>query len=487
VLLVVCAGVVATRLVYAGQPLRSDEGGYLHLARHWDPGGAEFLYGDHHVDRPPLLLLLFRVAALWEWDGAIRLLVIPFVLLTVIALARAGQLLAGARGARWAAVVSGALLSSPALGADQADGELFAVAFVAVSVAATLEGWRTRSTAAGLRWGVLAGATAAAAGLVKQGFLDAVVFLAVLVVAETVRERRFTERCRLVGGGFVTGLATTAAATTAWAVQSGVDPARAWDDLVAFRAEAWSVIWDGRVQAPVGRAVVLAVLAVVTMLVPMAWTWLRRLRQARDVRPVEWAVTGLVAYAAWAIVMGGSYWLHYLVQTVPAVALVAALVAPRPDVLGAVMRRQARAAVAVAVLAVAFTTVVYATVPRAGLHERTGEWLAAAAAPGDTAFVAYGHPSVLEAADLETPYPYLWSLSMRVHDADQRRLRALLAGPEAPTWIVRVDTLNSWGIDPEGRLRRLVETHYRPVAQVCDYQVLLRAGVERVIPPRPRC
>ena len=89
VLLVLCATVVVTRLVYAWQPLRSDEGGYLFLARQWSPGAWEFLYCDHHVDRPPLLLAVFRLAALTDWDRAIRLMVIPFVAAAMLLTARA--------------------------------------------------------------------------------------------------------------------------------------------------------------------------------------------------------------------------------------------------------------------------------------------------------------------------------------------------------------------------------------------------------------
>src|SRR3954447_15092776 len=71
--------VVLVRATFVPLPLRNDEGGYLFIARHWHTGG-EFLYGDYFVDRPPLLILLFRFASLTTWDHAIRVIAIPFVL-----------------------------------------------------------------------------------------------------------------------------------------------------------------------------------------------------------------------------------------------------------------------------------------------------------------------------------------------------------------------------------------------------------------------
>src|SRR3954447_21579757 len=97
-LVLLCLAVVVVRATFVPRPLRNDEGGYLFLARHWHTGG-EFLYGNWFVDRPPLLLLIFKVASLTAWDQAVRVLAIPFVL----AGWRAGSLLGGRTGGRWAA------------------------------------------------------------------------------------------------------------------------------------------------------------------------------------------------------------------------------------------------------------------------------------------------------------------------------------------------------------------------------------------------
>src|SRR5262245_49190866 len=52
------------RAPFLFRPLESDEGGFLMVADQWDDGGSS-LYGGQWVDRPPLLLLVFKLAALW--------------------------------------------------------------------------------------------------------------------------------------------------------------------------------------------------------------------------------------------------------------------------------------------------------------------------------------------------------------------------------------------------------------------------------------
>jgi len=482
-----CVAVALVRLIYVWQPLRSDEGGYLFAARHWRVGG-EFLYGDFHVDRPPLLMAIFRVAALSDWDRAIRVLSIPFALVAVVAVARAGYLLAGERGARWSAVVAAALMSSPALAADQADGELFAVPLVAASIALTLGAWRRPAGVARFRLAFAAGALAGAAPLVKQSFLEGLLFVGVLLIAESVRCRRVTPRCRELAAGAALGTLLPTLLVVVWARSAGVDALRLWTELASFRGDAFAVIWQGSTRAPVRRGVLLVVLAVVSAMLPVAWTWVRACRERGSQRPAEeMAISGGLLFGVAALVAGGSYWPHYLLQSVPILALAAGMVAARESPVGAKMRRWSRIAAGSAVAAAVVTATVYAAVPSVWSHERTGEWLARSSEPGDTVFVAYGTPSILEAANLSTPYPYLWSLSMRTLDPRQDRLRATLAAPDAPTWLVEVNGWNLWHIDRSGRLRSLIESRYDLVATVCGYKMWLRSDLPHELTPSPSC
>lgn len=487
-LLLVLGGVIVlTRLVYAWQPLRSDEGGYLFLARQWNPGAGEFLYGDLHVDRPPLLLAIFRLAAWTDWDPAIRVLAIPFVIAAVLLTARSAYLIAGWVAARWAAVVTAALVSSPALAADQADGELFAVPFVAACIALVLEAWRRGSATGRFWWAVAAGLLGSAATLVKQNFLEGLLFAAVLVIADAVARRRVRWS---LAAGVVVGAALAHASVGVWALLHGLDPVRVWSDVVAFRGEALRTIWSEPLRAPAVRGATLIALALVSAMVPLAWTWFRWLgRQWRSggVAPENVALGVVLGYGVWAILVGGSYWPHYLLQLAVGLGLAAGVVATREERDAVVMRRWAGVAVASGVLGFLVCAAFYALVPKVWFQERIGEWLAQSAAPGDTAVVAYGQPVVLETAGLGTPYPYLWSLPMRTLDPDQARLRSVLAGPDAPTWIVQMIGFDSWGIDDGGRLRSLVESRYEIAADVCGKPVWLRADVERSVAPLPDC
>jgi hypothetical protein len=476
------------RTVYVFWPLRADEGGYLFIARHWDANG-EFLYGDYHVDRPPLLMAIFRLAALTEWDQGIRVLSIPFALAFVLAAARAGQLLAGDTAARWSVVTAGALITSPALAADQADGELFAVPFVMGSIVATLTAWRRPGGAARVGWALLAGVLASSAFLVKQNFLEGFVLAGLLVLGDVVRRRRVRKRVRAIVAGTAIGAVLPHLVVLAWATASDIDGLQIWRDIAAMRGEAVEVIWAQSTRAPMTRAVMLVALAIASGVLLLLVTWLRSTpRRELRRRHETWAVSGCLAFGVVAIVAGGSYWPHYLLQLAPALALAAGFtIGVGIPGTAAQMMRWVRYTAVMSVVACLAMAVVYATVPWVWFHQRTGEWLAASSRPGDTVFVAYGSPSVLEEADLETPYPYLWSLPMRTEDPDQRRLRALLEGPRAPTWIVEMNDLGSWGIDAEGHLQALVEERYDVVETVCENPVWLRTDRPRELAPPPEC
>ncbi|WP_298461585.1 hypothetical protein [uncultured Cellulomonas sp.] len=487
-LLAVCLAVVLARLPSVWQPLRNDEGGYLLAARHWHAGG-EFLYGDLFVDRPPLLLAIFRVAALSGWDGAIRLLAIPFAVVFVVAAWHAGARLGGPAGARWAAVVGAGLVCSPALAADQADGELFATVLVMASVACALAAWAAGSPGRAAAVGALAGALAAGALLVKQSALEGVVVVAVLVAVGAWRGGPARRRALALAASAGAGALLATAAALVPLVASGTDAGTLWRDLVGMRGDALDVIWSARPHATLVRAGQLVALTVVTGLAGAVATWCWAAGRDRALRRSAegLAVLAMVPAGLAAMVAGGSFWPSYALQLAPVAALSVGALAGRRDRAGTWARRWGRVVVVTAVVAAVGATVVYATVPRVWFQQRIGEWLAASAEPGDTAVVAYGHPSILAAADLTTPYPYLWSVPMRTLDGDQALLRATLAGPDAPAWLVAVNGWNSWGIDDDGRLRDLLADRYRVVAQVCGRPVLLREDLQRSLAPPVRC
>jgi 4-amino-4-deoxy-L-arabinose transferase-like glycosyltransferase len=479
--------VVLVRATYVLRPLRNDEGGYLLIARQWHTGG-EFLYGDYFVDRPPLLMLIFRVASLTEWDQAIRVVAIPFVLLFVLAGWRAGTLLGGPTGGRWTAVVAAGIMCSPALAAEQADGELFGAVLVMAALALALSAWHADSAMRRFRWAVAAGAVAAAAPLIKQSLLEGVLLLAGLVLAGWWGQGAERRRALLVGGGGLLGALIPCALVVLWLTAAQIAPGDAWHDLVGSRGVAFDALWSTSPDDSIRRVGQLLVLGSLTGLLPVVLTWLLTARRGTRQGSADGKLISLLlVFGIVGIASGGAYWPPYLLQLAPAAVLAAGALAPSVSTPGAWMRGCGRLIAAAALVGTLVSGVVYATNPSAWHTQRIGEWLADSKAASDTGFVVYGNPAVLETADMPSSYPHLWSAAMRTLDPEQTRLRATLAGPTAPTWIVQVNGLNAWGIDDESRLRDLIRQRYRVVADICDYPVWLRQDVTRELAAPPRC
>ena len=478
---------VLVRATYVARPLRNDEGGYLLVARQWHTGG-EFMYGDYFVDRSPLLMLIFKVASLTEWDQAIRVLAIPFVLLFVLAGWRAGTLLAGPAGGRWAAMVAAGIMCSPALAAEQADGELFGAALVMAAFAMALSAWHAEPPRRRLGWAVAAGTVAAAAPLIKQSLLEGLLLIAGLVVYGHWSGGAARRRALSVGAAGFLGALLPCALFWLWLTTAGIGPADAWHDLVGSRGVAFDALWSTSPDDSIRRVGQLLLLGSITGLLPVVVTWLLAARRGPGRTSVEGKmISPLLLFGVVGIASGGAYWPPYLLQLAPAAVLAAGAMAPWAAVPGAWMRGCSRLIAAAAVVGTLVSGVVYATDPSAWRSQRTGEWLAASKAAGDTGFVAYGLPSVLETADMPSPYPHLWSAAMRTLDPEQVRLQATLAGSAAPAWIVQINGLNAWGIDDGDQLRDLFNRRYRVVAEICGYRVWLRQDLTRELAESPGC
>jgi 4-amino-4-deoxy-L-arabinose transferase-like glycosyltransferase len=482
-----CLVVVVVRATYVLRPLRNDEGGYLLAARQWHTGG-EFMYGDYFVDRPPLLMLIFKVASFTEWDQAIRVLAIPFALLFVLAGWRAGTLLGGPVGGRWAAVVAAAIMCSPGLAVEQSDGELFGAVLVMGALALGLSAWHTDSGPRRFGLAVAAGAVAAAAPLVKQSLLEGLLLLAGLVLCGWWGQGADRRRALLVGGGGLLGALLPCALFVLWLTAARIAPGDAWYELVGSRGVAFDALWATSPDDSLFRAGLLLVLGSITGLLPVVFTWLLTARRGPRQRSADGTlITLLLVFGILGIASGGAYWPPYLLQLAPAAVLAVGALAPSVSAPGAWMRRLSRMIVVTALVGTLGSGVVYAANPAAWHTQRTGEWLAGSKAASDTGFVAYGNPAVLESADMPSPYPHLWSAAMRTLDPEQVRLRATLEGHAAPTWIVQVNGLNAWGIDDRSQLRDLIGQRYRVVAEICGHQVWLRQDVTRELAAPPRC
>jgi hypothetical protein len=172
-----------------------------------------------------------------------------------------------------------------------------------------------------------------------------------------------------------------------------------------------------------------------------------------------------------SVLGGGSYWLHYLVVFVPGLVLTVAAVTATP------LKRRVSASVrpvlayAAVVTAVTFGYVVTPLGAQPAGDAPVEAWLSAHARPGDTAVVAYGHPDILDATGMSSPYPDLWSLPVRVHDPKLTAFTAVLAGSHRPDWVITVgDGLSSWGIDPASGDTQL-SRHYTEATQTDGYSI----------------
>lgn len=470
-LLVTLLGVLL-RLPFVGTPLSSDEAGFLRIAAQWAPGRS--LYGDYWVDRPPLIIGLFQVANLL--GGAVGLRVVGIVAL-VISCAFAAGIGRLVTDWRWAppvlAAVTTLLLSDPLFGALEVDGELLAVPFVLAGLFTLLRalGRPAGSQERRLLW-VATGVLAVLAPSVKQSMVDVFVGAAIALLW-LLWQRRW----RLaVGEGllFALGAAVAGFAVVGWAALNGTRPGPLFEAVVTFRGQASQVISEQASSATTARAHHLLeafvtsgawVLGLLAALSAVLW-WRRRTRlTAPDpALPLAWVALGVALWETAGVVAGGSYWLHYLIGTVPGTVLLVA---------ATLRAQQVRARWVVAVLCY----VLAAAVPALVVSHQTAEddsdvqvahYLQAHAAPGESAVVAFGHVNVLEGTGLSDPYVHLWSLPVRVRDPHLVLFTRTLRH-DRPTWLVvagpKIDT---WAIDAT-RANAVIARDYRPVTHIGEW------------------
>ena len=481
---VVAASLIAGLLhaLYLGVALLPDEGGFLLVAQNWTSG--PYLYGQLWVDRPPLLILAFRVIAPFGATG-VHLLASLSSAFFVLAAGWAGWAARGGTAARWSAIAAAALSASALMGSQELDGELLAIPFVMVACAAILHAvYRSQSKLARVTFALASGGAGSAALLVKQNFAEGLVFGFVILVAHLVTCRGYKRRDEfasmlLAAAAFAAGAIGVLASVAVWAAGNGQLSAL-WFATYTFRIEAMHVMNAGSLDPQKTRAVELAELAVVSGIGYLAIAAVRASAPAaRRLDPFALALLAGLGVEFVGIVLGGNFWSHYLLGLAPMVALGAGAAA----VNGRWTRRL--------VMLCAATTLIATPVAAVNAHlwessaTRVGAWLRVASSPGDSAVVTFSHPNALQESGLTTPYPYAWSLPVRTLDPQLHLLTQTLEGPNAPTWVVEWDNFNAWRLDPQQTFAQVVSDHYRLVATVCGIPVWLRDGTFRSVPPRP--
>jgi hypothetical protein len=470
----VALATVAARLLLAGRPATPDEGGFLAVGSQWHVGGSS-LYGNYWVDRPPLLIGIFRLADLAGGLVALRVIGALLAAAGVVILAATARRAFGPRAGLCTAVVAGALLASPLAGSQAVNGELLALPLLAIGLRLAVEAVLANDPLAARGAALGTGVAAVLALLVKQNMADVVVFAVVcgLVAWRTghVTGRGCADLFALaaVGGGL--GYAVV----TLWAMAHGTSPLGVYEATYPFRVHAGRVLLasmgdrTGIRLDRLGRSAVLC--GAVPVLVAFAALALRRARP----RPVVWAIAGATGFAVVSILSGGSYWLHYLVQGIPVTSLAAGALA---SVRRPATRTATTVLVAGTVLSAAVTLVAVALHPQPAPGGVVAHSLASAAQPGDTMLSAFGDGDIVDETGMVSPYPYLWSLPSRTLDPDLALLRGVLVGPEAPTWVVVRSRHTARLLDARGVLA-LIDARYRPVGTVCGRSIYLLRGVTR--------
>ena len=481
--LTIGAATVVLRLPFLAAPLSPDEGGFLTLAGQWHAAGGS-LYGSLWVDRPPLLVATFQLADALGGLTALRLLGALAAAVTVVAVGFTVHLLSGARAAAWASAVACGLLVAPSAGGVDVDGELLAAPYVAVGVAAVVLALTT-PVLSRARWAAaVAGACAVAAVLVKQNMLDVFVFAAAFgLLTWRSGHVEFTRHRRLTAPWSV-GAAASLLSVLGYAALHGTTPGGVFFAMYPFRLRASQVLavrMDGTYVArltTLGEAALVSggPVVIAALLVLLA---LRRTTRTHPLaRPFAGAVVALTGFVVVSIVLGGSWWLHYLVQLAVPVSLAAGLVVASVPRLG--------------VRLVAAVTTVGALAWGASLVTRTdaagqdiGRAIGQVSSPGDTVVSALGDGDVVAASGLGSPYRYLWSLPSRVLDPRMAELATVLRGPQAPTWLVvrgHRTFVELSTLDAGSALR----SRYRLVGEVCGRTVYLRDDAVRRTPEGPQ-
>jgi hypothetical protein len=452
---------VLLRIPWLSVPLGRDEGGIALLAQHWGGGS---LYGEYWLDRPPLLILLFKLAAVGGADG-VRALGAVAALALVVSIAFLARALAGVRAGMIAGLLAALLSGSSAIASVYTPGELLAAVPSTLSMLCLIHAHRSRRT-----WAVaLAGALAVIAVLVKQSFLDAGFAGVVFVLASAIADRNVRFRWP---AAYALGAAVPLVLLLAWLSVAGVSLDYFIYTMFGFRIHllhtlaATSLPLHERLRQLEEPAWDSGLTLVVCGAVAGVLLGLRRDR-VLIATCVAWLAAGVVG-----VLGGGSYFVHYLIELVPpGCVLAAAALARVPAPVGAA------ALAVVAYLALVSANDGFRSLDDYVPHHREqaiGNYIREHGGPRDTIYVMYARPNIVFYAKRRQPYPYLWSLMVRVRPGAVPRLQRLLASPQRPTWFVPWHHPSSWELDPHHATARIIHRGYRRAASVCGIPVYVR-------------
>ncbi len=469
---------LSLRLPVLDAALGRDEAGDTMVALAWHHAGP-FAYGPYFLDRPPLLMALFRLAAVSGGVTGVRILGAVAACAAVVVVTALATRVGGRRSAPFAAIAIGVMVSSLATMAVYTPAELIAIVPASASILLLVIGLQRPGR--GGMWLASAGAAAATALLVKQSFADPLVAGVVGIAAAGWVARPGARRLTRDGGAYAAGFGAVVLALVVWAVVAHESAHSVWYAMFGFRIDSAQALATGNAQGHLTRLGDPALRSGLVFAVAAAVAGVATLRSAAGIRPA--LATWLVAGAA-GILLSGSFWPHYVIQLMPSAAVGSALLLSRRPALGGV-----------ALCLIAIPAAIATAQPGirdSGDHYESqavtlGRYVGLRAEPGQTAYVMYARVNSLFYTGLHSPFPYHWSLMMRAAPGAVHRLRTLLASPRRPVWIIDQDGPKGYGLDRSGATARLVHDHYHVVAHVCRKPILLERGkAARPAPPMIR-
>jgi hypothetical protein len=273
-------------------------------------------------------------------------------------------------------------------------------------------------------------------------------------------------------GAYCAGVGVLLVALLAWALIDHVPLGSIWYAMFGFRLDAVSALTGpgaGARLAGLGSPFLASGLAVA---VAFAVIGILRLK-ARPLVRITFAAWMIAATAG--ILLGGSYWPHYLIALVPGAAAGAAAVFQRNRLIGAL----ALCAILVPTALNAANVARRDSADSFQLSAVTiGNYIKKRALPTQTAYVLYAKVNTLYYAGLRDPFPYNWALMMTSAPHAEARLHSLLESPARPTWIVKADLPSSFRLDKSHVTKRLLAQHYRVLDKVCGTRILLAKGAQ---------
>jgi hypothetical protein len=468
------ASAAAARLPFLGHAASPDEGGFLVVAAQWRGAGAS-LYDNYWVDRPPLLITIFRVASELGGLATLRLFGCVAVTLVVLGSARAAGMVGGPGAARWTALTAAGLTVSPLLGGYEVNGELLAAPFILGGVICVMVALRTPGHHDAVARAAMAGGLSTSALLIKQNLADAVVFGVVALVLAVWRGEVTRERFRALAAGAVAGAVAVLSVVAVWTVSHGTSLVGVFDAMYPFRIRAAAVQAAGGRAHSSARLHGLVLAAVVCGLGFLVLALVHHVMSRRRHDTAFLALVAMTVFAGASVLLGGNYWHHYLVELIAPLSISAGVLASRRTF-------AARSVIAYVLVGASVAWGVSLALPQGTDAQAVGQAIAASSQPGDSIVTAWGNANLTYATGLPSPYAQLWSLPVKTIDPQLTELDAVLSGPRAPTWFVIRRHVRSWGLDT-ARTSTILGQDYHAVGRMCGHAIFLRDGVDR---PAPR-